>query len=85
MYDSIRTASHTNSLSISLIVKHLGLDAAREEARKVLDMKYEPKGDTSLSDPKYGKEDPQNKPHTGGNTWAGGVRSTPIFIYRENY
>lgn len=25
----------------------------------------------SLSTPKHGKEDPDNKPHTGGNTWAG--------------
>ncbi|GFO07343.1 von Willebrand factor a domain-containing protein 8-like [Plakobranchus ocellatus] len=24
-------------------------------------------------DPKHGKEDPQNQPHVGGNTWAGGV------------
>lgn len=36
-------------------------------------MKYEPKN-TSLSEPKHGKDDPENKPHTGGNTWAGGVR-----------
>ncbi|KAJ3534193.1 hypothetical protein NM688_g7173 [Phlebia brevispora] len=56
-----------------LIVKRVGLEAAREEARKVLDIKYEPKGDTSLSQPKYGKEDPNNNPHTGGNTWAGGT------------
>ncbi|KAJ6647144.1 von Willebrand factor A domain-containing protein 8 [Pseudolycoriella hygida] len=26
----------------------------------------------SLSTPKHGKEDPENKPHVGGNTWAGG-------------
>ncbi|OQS05394.1 hypothetical protein THRCLA_02460 [Thraustotheca clavata] len=30
-----------------------------------------PKTDSSL--PKYGKEDPDNKPHVGGNTWAGGT------------
>ena len=57
----------------SLIVKNVGLAAAREQARKVLDMKYEPKN-TSLSEPKHGKDDPENKPHTGGNTWSGGVR-----------
>ena len=60
--------------AISLVVKRLGLDAARESTKKkVLDMKFEPKGDTSLSKPKFGKEDPANAPHTGGNTWAGGV------------
>ncbi|OBZ76548.1 von Willebrand factor A domain-containing protein 8 [Grifola frondosa] len=57
-----------------LIVKNLGFDAARAAARKqVLDLKFEPTGDTSLSKPKYGKEDPDNQPHTGGNTWAGGT------------
>ncbi|OCH94642.1 hypothetical protein OBBRIDRAFT_817121 [Obba rivulosa] len=57
-----------------LVVKHLGIDAAREASRKkILDVQFEPKGDTSLSHPKYGKEDPKNKPHSGGNTWAGGT------------
>ncbi|THH30493.1 hypothetical protein EUX98_g3701 [Antrodiella citrinella] len=56
-----------------LVVKRLGLDAARESARKkVLDVKFEPK-ETSLSKPKFGKEDPENAPHTGGNKWAGGT------------
>lgn len=27
----------------------------------------------SVSSPKHGKEDPDNKPHVGGNTWAGGT------------
>merc|ERR1719486_645685 len=26
-----------------------------------------------LADPKHGKEDPNNDPHIGGNTWAGGT------------
>ncbi|KDQ56692.1 hypothetical protein JAAARDRAFT_207783 [Jaapia argillacea MUCL 33604] len=57
-----------------LAVKNLGLDAAREAARKqVLDLKFEPKGSTELDAPKFGKEDPNNQPHTGGNTWAGGT------------
>ncbi|KAJ3013283.1 hypothetical protein NUW54_g1635 [Trametes sanguinea] len=57
-----------------LVVKNLGIGAARETAKKkVRDVKFEPKGDTSLSQPKYGKEDPNNQPHTGGNTWAGGT------------
>ncbi|KAH7478903.1 hypothetical protein KRP22_011039 [Phytophthora ramorum] len=28
---------------------------------------------TGLDAPKYGKEDPNNDPHVGGNTWAGGT------------
>eukprot|EP00605_Chrysophyceae_sp_TOSAG23-4_P000428 GSChrysophyteH1.ASY1.ANO1.485.1 assembled CDS len=28
---------------------------------------------TGLDAPKHGKEDPHNKPHIGGNTWAGGT------------
>lgn len=63
------------SCACRLVVKRLGLDAAREAAqKKVMDVKFEPK-ETSLSKPKFGKEDPNNAPHTGGNTWAGGVRS----------
>ena len=27
----------------------------------------------NLSEPKHGKVDPDNKPHVGGNTWAGGT------------
>ncbi|KAL1948550.1 hypothetical protein VTO73DRAFT_12625 [Trametes versicolor] len=57
-----------------LVVKNLGIGAAREAAqKKVLDIKFEPKGDTSLSEPKLGKDDPENNPHTGGNTWSGGT------------
>lgn len=26
-----------------------------------------------MSKPKHGKVDPNNKPHVGGNTWAGGT------------
>ncbi|EKM57120.1 uncharacterized protein PHACADRAFT_92032 [Phanerochaete carnosa HHB-10118-sp] len=56
-----------------LMVKHLGLDATREASRKkVVSVEYEPKK-TSLSEPKFGKEDPKNEAHVGGNTWAGGV------------
>ncbi|KAI0943485.1 hypothetical protein AcW1_002637 [Taiwanofungus camphoratus] len=57
-----------------LVVKRLGLDAARNASQKqVLDVKFEPEGETTLSEPKFGKEDPHNKPHSGGNTWAGGT------------
>ncbi|KAI0827475.1 AAA domain-containing protein [Trametes gibbosa] len=57
-----------------LVVKNLGIGAGRDAAeKKVLDVKFEPKGDTSLSEPKFGKDDPENQPHTGGNTWSGGI------------
>lgn len=63
-------------MKCSLVVKRLGLDAAREASKKkVRDIKYEPK-DATLSKPKFGKEDPENAPHTGGNTWAGGVSAS---------
>ncbi|KAI0703059.1 AAA domain-containing protein [Cytidiella melzeri] len=55
-----------------LIVKYLGIEAAREGTRKrVLDVTYQPKN-TSLSEPKHGKDDPKNEEHVGGNSWAGG-------------
>ncbi|VDB87134.1 unnamed protein product [Peniophora sp. CBMAI 1063] len=42
------------------------------KAKRPLDMKFEPKK-TDLDKPKFGKVDPNNDPHEGGNTWAGGV------------
>ena len=67
-----------------LAVKKLGIDAAREATKKqILDLKFEPKGDTSLDSPKFGKEDPKNEAHTGGNTWAGGVSIDQNFLRSE--
>ena len=86
--DLYSSSCHTDVFARSLVVKHVGLNAAREEAKKVLDIKYEPKGDTALSAPKFGKEDPNNSPHTGGNTWAGGVctvRSLCFFTTKRVY
>jgi hypothetical protein len=37
-----------------------------------LDIEYSKGGKTDLSEPKHGKVDPENKPHVGGNQWAGG-------------
>ncbi|XP_006455343.1 hypothetical protein AGABI2DRAFT_226806 [Agaricus bisporus var. bisporus H97] len=53
-----------------LEVPHLGLDAAREAAKKVKDIDFEPKNKT-LDEPKEGKHD--DKEHSGGDTYAGGV------------
>ena len=56
-----------------LHVNTLGLDAARESVRdNILDLQFEPKS-TDLDQPKEGQHDPDNEPHEGGNTWAGGV------------
>lgn len=58
-----------------LAVSRIGIDAARvgsEETKKPVVIEFKPKGDTSLSQPKFGKA-PDGKPHTGGNTWAGGT------------
>ncbi|PCH36867.1 hypothetical protein WOLCODRAFT_167155 [Wolfiporia cocos MD-104 SS10] len=57
-----------------LAVKRLGLDAARDGSdKKILELQFEPEGDTELNGPKFGKDDPQNKAHSGGNTFAGGT------------
>lgn len=64
-----------------LVVKKLGLDAERESSqKKVLDVKFEPKGDISLDKPKFGKVDEKNAPHSGGNTWSGGVRGSTVSV-----
>ncbi|PPR05936.1 hypothetical protein CVT24_006658 [Panaeolus cyanescens] len=54
-----------------LEVPNLGLDAAREAAKKkVQDIQFEPKR-TDLNGPKEGEHD--DKEHSGGNKWAGGT------------
>lgn len=66
--------SSLENKTFRLQAKHLGLDAAREAAKKkLLDVAFEPKGSTSLDKPKEGEHDPNNDPHEGGNRWAGGV------------
>ncbi len=54
-----------------LQVKHLGIDAARSAAKKIEDAHFEP-DKTDLNGPKKGEHD--DKEHSGGNKWAGGVR-----------
>eukprot|EP01135_Chromosphaera_perkinsii_P009987 Nk52_evm22s1992 gene=Nk52_evmTU22s1992 len=38
-----------------------------------LRVEYEAAGGKEVSSPKHGKVDPDNTPHVGGNTWAGGT------------
>ena len=66
-----QTTSPANATS-SLHVQRLNQEDSPKPKRP-LDMKFEPKK-TELDKPKFGKEDPNNDPHEGGNTWAGGVR-----------
>lgn len=41
--------------------------------QREIQLTVERKSGLSVSAPKHGKEDPDNKPHVGGNTWAGGT------------
>ncbi|XP_013145286.1 PREDICTED: von Willebrand factor A domain-containing protein 8 [Papilio polytes] len=49
-----------------------GVLGGRSPHAKKLQMTIERKSGLDVSSPKYGKDDPENKPHVGGNTWAGG-------------
>ena len=61
-----------------LQVPHLGLGAARGAAKKkVQDIEFTPK-ETSLDEPKEGIDD--DKEHSGGNTYAGGVCLTTSIL-----
>jgi len=56
---------------LRLQARHLGLDAAREAAKKkIQDIEFVPQSN-ELSEPKEGKHDDMD--HQGGNTFAGGV------------
>ena len=50
------------------------------DVQEVLELRFEREDGTAVSapktdagDPKHGKVDPDNNPHVGGNTWAGGT------------
>jgi hypothetical protein len=49
------------------------LKMAQKAKKKQLDMQFDPK-ETGLDEPKHGQEDPGGGAHSGGNTFAGGVR-----------
>lgn len=62
-----------------LQVPHLGLDAAREASNKIVhEIQFEPE-ETDLSEPKEGEHD--DKEHSGGNTYAGGVSVLPNLLW----
>jgi hypothetical protein len=45
--------------------------AVNEDGSSSLEIEYEHNG-KEAEGPKHGKIDPENTPHVGGNTWAGG-------------
>ncbi|XP_045461527.1 von Willebrand factor A domain-containing protein 8 [Harmonia axyridis] len=46
---------------------------AKKRAQKELQVTVNRHSGLDTSEPKHGKEDPENDPHVGGNTWAGGT------------
>ncbi|CAH0553600.1 unnamed protein product [Brassicogethes aeneus] len=52
-----------------LTSEYIGAKMAREN----LQITVKSKSGKDVSAPKHGKEDPNNDPHVGGNTWAGGT------------
>lgn len=44
-----------------------------QDSDKHVQITIERDSNEDVSDPKHGKEDPDNMPHVGGNTWAGGT------------
>ena len=67
------------SLLLSAFKKHgldlegIGATAISSKFDKDLAIKFSGKAPAELTDPKFGKVDPKNDPHVGGNTWAGGT------------
>jgi hypothetical protein len=60
------TAESDSLLSIELLDT-----TTTEQQQREADGTSVPK--TGLDAPKHGKEDAENEPHVGGNTWAGGT------------
>lgn len=44
-----------------------------QDSDKHMQITIERDSNEDVSEPKHGKEDPDNMPHVGGNTWAGGT------------
>ncbi|KAM3957572.1 von Willebrand factor A domain-containing protein c12.2 [Aphomia sociella] len=68
MADTLLEVLHASGLPTEGV-----LEGRSKEALKKLQMTIESKSGKDVSSPKYGKDDPDNKPHVGGNTWAGGT------------
>ncbi|CAG5045403.1 unnamed protein product [Parnassius apollo] len=68
MADTLLEVLHSSGLPTEGV-----LEGRSKDAMKRLQMTVERKSGLDVSSPKHGKEDPDNKPHVGGNTWAGGT------------
>lgn len=68
--DQVTEVLQKHGLSIENYAKN-ELTAIR--AQKEIQLTVEHTSGKSVSQPKHGQEDPDNKPHVGGNTWAGGT------------
>ncbi|KAL4703226.1 hypothetical protein ACJJTC_012985 [Scirpophaga incertulas] len=68
MADTLLEVLHSSGLPTEGV-----LEGRSKEAMKKLQMTIERTSGKDVSSPKHGKEDPDNKPHVGGNTWAGGT------------
>ncbi|XP_034832345.1 von Willebrand factor A domain-containing protein 8 [Maniola hyperantus] len=68
MADTLLEVLHSSGLPTEGV-----LDGRSKEALKKIQMTIERTSGKDVSSPKHGKEDPDNQPHVGGNTWAGGT------------
>ena len=59
--------------SQGLVINKIGASAIDIKSSDDLAIKYGGKAPADIIDPKEGKVDPNNDPHVGGNTWAGGT------------
>ncbi|XP_055693554.1 von Willebrand factor A domain-containing protein 8 [Lutzomyia longipalpis] len=65
----VTTVLQKHGLPIEGYAKH---EMAALRKKREIQVTVESKSGKSVSSPKHGKVDPENKPHVGGNTWAGG-------------
>ncbi|KAJ0176447.1 hypothetical protein K1T71_007626 [Dendrolimus kikuchii] len=68
MADTLLEVLHSSGLPTEGV-----LQGRSKEALKKLQMTIDRVSGKDVSSPKHGKEDPDNEPHVGGNTWAGGT------------
>ncbi|XP_049873594.1 von Willebrand factor A domain-containing protein 8 [Pectinophora gossypiella] len=68
MADTLLEVLHSSGLPTEGV-----LEGRSKDAQKKIQMTIERDSGKDVSSPKHGKEDPDNKPHVGGNTWAGGT------------
>ncbi|XP_075977606.1 von Willebrand factor A domain-containing protein c12.2 [Anticarsia gemmatalis] len=68
MADTLLEVLHSTGLPVEGV-----LEGRSKDALKKIQMTIDRHSGKDVSSPKHGKEDPNNDPHVGGNTWAGGT------------